>query len=468
MAAAPTLTAPASTPSPAPAAPAPESSPAAAPQARPSRRQPSLVQRLNGVKGPDLTESSTNHPVDPGEEIPQDGLQQDGELELQPQQEQFAVETEVPEADFFRIAQEDGLDPTDAADLKAIEKIYAREQRAKTAAPATGQPADDAQVEAQLTPFERSLLAQPAAAKPNEVTPPAAAAPPAAQPAALAQQQSSAEYPSLPDIGQTWKTPIDAISAEMAEYGRLQEDMQAGRPPDFTRLHEVQSAARRREFLQNYLPHIAKIVGGLLEQHVPNYFKSSIQEHLGPLEPLHDFARQQQMDTAQRAAVSDLSEMPNFKEISSMFAVTQNSKPLKFKEPDSSEEVQVPDTPMNRIMIQHPELLRIQIPADPERGIDSVKAHRLTLTARYRQAALIHFGKRPDPQAAQALVNAGARMATRLTADQIRQGLNSSNGTPAGGAGSPNGSSKPTFVKDLVSRGGVTEGISLDSLVRRK
>lgn len=321
--------------------------------------------------------------------------------------------------DLKTLADEEGLNLEDPGDKAMAERILRREMKRASAA------GND---EAILTDFEKSIYGQEEeSAQGQQPQQRQNQQPQQQQP----QQQQPQQQMSLPEIwakmddrGKDWKGWPDAHKAELEELGRISTDLEAGRQPDFRGLTEIRQAQGRRMMLDQ-APALLRTTHEMV--------RGMIQEALGPLLPqVNELSQQNASIQAREAALGDLEKTTEFKGIRGLTKPGQGV--VKFRDPESGEEIEVDNTPLNRILIRHTEILKIQ-----SSHKDPRVALRLTQTARLKAAMRIHKGQ--SPESTRQLLDTATRITEKQRSERPRQGFN-------GGANGNRGNSGPAPVVD--------------------
>lgn len=375
-----------------------------APSGQTSYVQSLLSPALDGDEGaPSGSEAQTDSSSIPpgtapeGSESPEEGETQE------------ATQAETPQTveDLIReFALESGLNPEDPSQRKTLKRLADKElfirklqadNRALLSGGANGQPAAAAD-SGLVTDFEKELMqgeapAQPAAAAP---APPVPAAP---QAPSQAPSQPSAP-PSYGDVGDAWKTPEDSLTALNDAWGKN----------DLKTVHEIEVARMKRNFdaaiapsLLNYVRQmIARELEGSLGDVIPEARRSAAQRSVGE-------SREFAVDQLRKAGAAD---------IDALFEA-QDGPPIRFGDQE------FPNTPLNRILAKHPEILQISgTHSDPK------KREQQAFIARYKLAyQIMKQGAAGIPaETAKALVNAGREIKAGQANDRARQAINAGSG----------------------------------------
>lgn len=315
-----------------------------------------------------------------------------------------------------QFATETGLDPNDPNSRKTLKRLADKElfilklQSDNESIKATaGQPAQEL-----VTDFERELRAE-ATARPAE--------PGETKPAEVARTTEAQPF-RYGDAGDNWKTPEDSLTALNEAWANN----------DLGKAHEIEVARLRRNFDSVIAPHLLKHIERMLETRM----KGFVEKDLGDVVPeVRRTINDRRVEEARDFAVEQLRKA-GADEIDNLF-VTEQGPPIEFQGQ------QFPNTPLNRILAKHPEIMRVV-----ESHLDPVKAERMTFVSRYKLAYQIHKQQGATagmaPQTAQALVKAGREAGERKPQDRARQGLNA--GAGATGVGTDKTASK-SYVSDL-------------------
>jgi hypothetical protein len=325
-------------------------------------------------------------------------------------------------------AKEWGVNPNDPNQRKALKRVADKElfiEHLKGQI-ASGKPAQEATATAgePLTEFEKSLIA----AADAETAPPARTE--TAPPPQTDGTKTTADAPrGYGDIGDTWTKAEDGYTA-------LNEAWQAG---DLTKVRDIETAmfVRRADAI------LYPVLNSIVDQRVEAKVQAALQRDLGDVVPEVRRTVEQARSMANRDfALAEIAKLPGLDTVGSLFQETEGP-PIVFRG------VEYPDTPMNRVFAENPDLLDIRVTHDSKgRPLDPQKAEQATFIKRYKQAARIHQMKQQgiDPKKANELVRAGEQVNERRNADRTRQALNS--GAGATGRGADKGSD--SYVKGLM------------------
>jgi len=315
-------------------------------------------------------------------------------------------------------AKRTGLDPKDPQQAKTLKTFadqlrYIEQLRAEKKGPTQ---------ESALTEFERALAEEDETS--SEETAAAKGEPQAGKegvkPPAADSQQQGARYG---DIGDQWKTPEDSIIA-------LEEAYEKG---DRALVHQIEVARQ----IRNFDTFIAKPFFETVRRRVLEDVRKLVENQLGDVIPEIRTSIQRSRSAAnQDFAISQLSKVKGFEGLN------------KFLEPEEGPPVVIdgaefPNSPLNRILKEYPEILDIRVlPTDPKaqqlakqhkiRAEDA--AERLTFIRQYRAAMRYSQRNRTD---AKKLLDAGAKLAQKQEQDKTRQTLNKGSGTTPVGKQSP-------------------------------
>jgi len=289
------------------------------------------------------------------------------------------------------LAKEHGLDPT--AHRKALELLVLQEKRIADKDDYIG---TLSQADAWLTDFEKSLTkGQPdAAAQTKKEEAPAPRQP---------QPFSPSGPIRLGDVGDTWNTPADAAK-DLYEAFADQNTAKAA---------QIQEAWFSRQMMGT-MPHLMQYVEEMVQGHI-NQFR---EKEFGEVRQTVEQTKQARMrDRAYDAAIADLTAKPALKQLWD----EMNKATGEFEFNGQA----WPDKPLNRILAEHPGILKIRID-DPDPEV----AARRTAIEQYREAMRIYVKGRASaltPKTAQALVSAGTAQAQREAGKEAaRQKLNAS------------------------------------------
>ena len=125
-------------------------------------------------------------------------------------------------------------------------------------------------------------------------------------------------------------------------------------------------------------------------------------------------------------------------------------EPIVYRDEDTGEEATFPNTPMNRILSEYPEILRARW-----QGKDDAASEQRTFYQQLKTVLRIYRQQKRssngiDTIAAKELFDAGKLVSDRTAQDRLRHGINA--GGVSGGA-SPGSES---YVRELTSVGGVS------------
>lgn len=318
------------------------------------------------------------------------------------------VDNQAALADLIQMfANETGLNPEDPGQRKTLKRLADKELfirklqadnevlKGTAAHPTTDGPD-------LMTTFEKEQLA--AEAEPNGQ--------PGSGQQEAAPAPAAAEY-RYNDVGDEWKSPDESLTA-------LNE---AWRDGDLQKVQDVEVARLRRNFDQAIAPQLLAFIDKMLSDKfgdvVPEVRRNVAERRLSD-------SREFAVDQLREAGASDIDQL----------FVEEDGPPIKF---DGAE---FPNTPLNRILAQHPEIMTVQ-----GRGKDRDAIEKSTFMARYRLAYRIfrqQAGAVPA-DAAKRLVEAGAELKAHNANDRARQTINSGSG--ATGLGEK--SSKGGYVNEL-------------------
>lgn len=322
------------------------------------------------------------------------------------QADQPKAEAKSKQQTIEEMAAQYGLDPKNAAHRKILTDLAA----------ATKRNSDKDQYIDQLR--SGSLLGDLMGGEDTE-QPPAPPEPAKANPS----EQPKAAAPGQPvfgDIGDAWKRPEDGQTA-------LIEALNAG---DVRSAHEIQQAMFVRNMAQ-FGPVLTQMVNHMLEQRI------------GPLEPIvkaqRDSAAQNEGLESARTQVMGLSDGRG--EMFRSMTKPDNPEPL---EVDGQ---RLPNTPLNRILMEYPHILKLR-----EQHANPKEAARLTALAQYEAAMTIYHRQQQQrtaaPEAGQKLVQAGKQLAEKQAQEQTRQQMNAGKTSAASAAG------KKSFLDDFGPQDG--------------
>jgi hypothetical protein len=230
----------------------------------------------------------------------------------------------------------------------------------------------------------------------------------------------------LNDIGDVWENGEQAAEAYNAAW-------QEG---NYRKASEIETSLFKRRMLSIGLPFTMMAMEKRLES-----FKSELlQKDLGDVLPsVRRSVQQEQQSQAHEMAVTELKSIPGLKPIVDTMFDADSEEPLIV------DGEKFPNSPLNRVLAENDELLKINVEHK-----DPIKAKALTLHARFLAAAkLIKAGQNKgiSRDEAKDLVRTGATIAKRENGqDRVRQGLNAGSG--ATGLGKPK--TEKTYVDTLV------------------
>jgi hypothetical protein len=316
------------------------------------------------------------------------------------------------------LAEEYGLDL--GTHRKALEQIL----KGKGGAQPGQQKPNDADKTDAFDPaaFERELLGE---GQPQSTEKPADVKPAEAKPADGTQPQQAP--PKYGDIGDAWKGPEDAWKAEEEAYA-------AG---DYKKLSEVKAAIFKRQAAP-----LLNMIGELVEQRLKDFAEKDLAEDLAPIRQQRQMERESEMLAEARSKViGGLKNLPQFKDIDAMFKA-EDGKTITFNGQ------QFPDTPFNRLIAAHPEILNID--GDHE---DPAKRRMQAFSRRYIFAHRLWRNQQKAATAipaemAPALVEAGRGLADKDRTDLARSGVN------AGAAAGTGTGGKDSYVANITRKAG--------------
>lgn len=342
---------------------------------------------------------------------------------------------EEVEALVQQFAKEHGLDPTnlDPTQRNLLKRLADKEayvrylDTPKPAAPA-------AALSHEMSAFERSLLGDEPE-KPAEAAKPAAAEPPKPVEAAPAPQTG------FGDIGDKWAAEPNP---EVAAYNDWNQALADG---DFAKLSQINRAIFRRNFVADALPAIQKMSEEIASR--------VIQERLGDVMPDIRRTAEFQRDADYRnQAVGELRKDPELAPVIDDLYKPQSEQKI------TVHGVQVPDTPLNRILSENPWIAETTFQGKDERATELRTTYKqLEIVARmYLQRKSNSAGAAPQqpvngktpvaPEAAQQLLDAGRKIEERAAQDRLRQGIN------AGASAGSGSDGEDSYVSQLVNMPG--------------
>lgn len=327
--------------------------------------------------------------------------------------------TEAPATDVDGLIQQfakaTGLNPNDPNQRKVLKQLADKELHIQKLqgenAKFRGTPTPEKD---HLTAMERALL------EPEQAV--------ARQDATTARPAAGDGTFKIGDAGDEWKTAIDGHKA-------LEEAYAIQDPRDrHERVRDVENAMFLRRFATTGVP--------LMTHMIREEFQNLIERHLGDLIPgMRQSVETQKRAQSQQKAVAELRAVPGYESVDILLKPIDDTK-LEFA--IDGEPEKWPNTPLNRIISQHPELLNIRSDhKDPE------TARTLTNVLIYRAAMKIQKAtekKGIDPEQAQTLVESGKKMAERERGEGGRFAANSGSGS--NGRGSTGGPA--SYVEELI------------------
>jgi len=338
--------------------------------------------------------------------------QEDGqEANEEPIGDTQAIEGELDATALDELASEEKLDLNDPTQRAMAERLLYREMKFKAAAETSVE-------EEAFSEFEREVYGEEEPSQ-EQYQQDQREHPRQEQQRQQVQPQEvkmHGRWPVMQDVGQRWQQWSDAHQAEMEELGRIGEDIDKGRKPDFTNLSQIRDAQFRRYMIEN-LPYLHNIM--------VNTTKGLITESMGPILPqVNAMAAQRDQTQAKELALGDLERMSEYKGVRNLMKPGEGT--ITFKDPETGQTAEFDNTPMNRILIKNPEILRIQVPhKDPRVAL------RLTMTARYRAAMRIHRGA--SPSNTKSLLSTAVAITKKSEADRSRQRMNAGGVSNRGG-----------------------------------
>lgn len=343
------------------------------------------------------------------EEINDSDVSEQPEAEEEQPAEEVAEADDQPDSDEARLAKQFELDPNDPKDAKRLKQLLAMQKRItdKDQHIAKLESGKDEAAEALADLDDLFKEDEPEPAKPAPVAKP----PIEQQPNGQQQQQQTGR-----------QNPNEILAgfrqSEMAEWGRINADIEAGRQPNYERLNELE--ARKWEVYAGALlpPVIVPLQQKIAE------FEQRIAE-LAPqvTETVADRRWNSAVDEVQGAILnSKAGEL--FREMHK----SDGGEPIKLNGKV------VESTPWARIIAANPEIMKIR-----ETDADPVKADKLTIRARYQAALRIFATQRQKPAEAKKLVATGQQIEKQKVAEKARQAVNAGGRTSrsSGPAGRP-------------------------------
>lgn len=317
-------------------------------------------------------------------------------------------------------AQETGLnkdDPNQRKTLKRLvdKELFIRQLQASNKSAAEQAKALDKGPEL-LTAFEKELAAETTAEAGKGPTQAGEEARPPA-----AGEKKEAEPFRYNDAGDDWKSPEDSLHA-------LNE---AWAENDLKQVHEIEMARLRRNFDSGIAPQFLRFI----EKMVESRLNGLMERDLGDIVPEVRRSVSDRRAAESREFAIDELRKAGAADIEKLFE-NEDGPPIEY------EGQQFPNTPLNRILAKHPEILRIM-----ETNPDPAKAERKTFIARYKLAYRIFKSGAAGVSAetAKKLVEAGRESAERDSNDRARQSINAGSG--ASGHGDKSGAK--SYVSEL-------------------
>lgn len=393
----------------------------AAPQNTPDSGGDSHINDMDYILGDTEDVEQSAEPADGGD------VADSGEPPAEAEPESTTPEgttADPKEERILALAKEHGLDPT--AHRKALELLVLQEKRIADKDDYIG---TLSQADAWLTDFEKSLTkGQPdAAAQTKKEEAPAPRQP---------QPFSPSGPIRLGDVGDAWNTPADAAK-DLYEAFSDQNTAKAA---------QIQEAWFSRQMMGT-MPHLLQYMQEMVQGHI-NQFR---EKEFGEVRQTVEQAKQARMrDSAYDAAVSDLTAKPALKQL--WDEMNKATGEFEFNGQTWA------DKPLNRILAEYPEILKIRV-EDP----NPEKAWRLTAIEQYRAAMRIYAKQKSStltPKKAEALVTAGTEQAKREAGkERARQKLNAS-----GARGQAPLSDDDKWLDDLAKSRGSQSGASVQTL----
>lgn len=289
------------------------------------------------------------------------------------------------------------LDPANPDHLKILNRMANQEKYIR------GLKAKVAQTQDGLTEFERKTLASEAPAAETK----------------QATTETKLVTDAGDDIGAKWTKPEDAIT-ELGE---------AWIKGDVAMVNRIELGILKRR---------ANALGFLTQSQAKEMVEQEIQERLGDVLPrVRENVQKERTQENKEFALAELEKLSDYAGIRDLEKEI-DGEPLLF------EGQRFPNTPLNRILMEHPEILDINV-----RHEDPDTADRLTYFARFRMAYRISKSGQIDAGKAKQILTAATKMAERSSNDRTRQALNSGSGA----TGLPNGKKTGSFVQDHLLNG---------------
>jgi hypothetical protein len=318
-------------------------------------------------------------------------------------------------------ATETGLNPEDPNQRKTLKRLADKElfirklQADNEVLKGTAGAGSTADAPQFVTDFEKSLVGETAQATGQ----PAAQAEPPAKTAD--QPAAAAATTTYGDVGDEWKTPEDSLKALNTAWGK--DDLKA--------VHDIEVARMKRNFDAVIAPSLLSYINKMVEARL----KGFAEKDLGDVLPeVRRTVAQRRVGESREFAIDQL-RSAGANDIDKLFTA-EDGPPIKFGDQE------FPNTPLNRILARHPEIMQIA-----GTHTDPTTRERQAMIARYKLAYQIYKqgAAGVSAETAKALVDAGREIRTRQDGDRARQSINA--GPGASGVGD-----KPPREKSYVTQ----------------
>ena len=306
---------------------------------------------------------------------------------------------------YARETGKDSSDPNQRKDLKRLvdKELYIRELKASLDAAAQAKAAAQEAGPELQTAFEKELAAEATEAAKG---PPEAAQ---EQPAQATGEKKPPEPLRYRDVGDEWKTPEDSLTALNDAWAEN----------DLKQVHQIEMARLRRNFDSDIAPKLFPYIERMIEQRLNGF----VERDLGDVVPeVRRSVQDRRISESREFAIDELRKA-GAGDIEKLFE-QEDGPPIEY------DGQQFPNTPLNRILAKHPEIMRIV-----ENHPDSSKAERRTFISRYKLAYQIfkNGAGGVSAQTAKKLVDAGRESKERETSDVARQTINAGSGASGRG-----------------------------------
>jgi hypothetical protein len=283
-----------------------------------------------------------------------------------------------------KFATETGLDPKDSSQRKTLSRLAHKEQHILRQDARIAELEKNGKASGELTDAEQELF--DSYTKDDE------------------SPKSDAEPPAKQDdnkpLYESWNSAADGYQAMTKAWELVKEK------GDFSKVNEVDQAFFSARVLAA-TPHFQKIA------------QQVIKETFGDLLPdIEASVRTRREDTAREWALQKLSKEKGFENIDDLFKAEPDSEPI------IDGEDKFPNSPLNRILSENPEIMDINVTHFKGKPLSEQDALRATFLKRYRLIQNLAKRGKIDSKRAKKLVQSGAEMEKRTKTDRVRQELN--------------------------------------------